>query len=69
MLHTNIRVNSSIERGLLSRIRILLNKKRDLLDGFDNDSVIGLELDAESASIPHLNHYFPGPLMKKICLT
>lgn len=43
-------MDSSIERSLFSRTPILLNKERDLLNGFNNDSVVELELDAESAS-------------------
>lgn len=50
--YTNIRVDRSTKRGLLSRTSTLLNKERDLLDRFDNDSVVELELDTESASTP-----------------
>lgn len=55
MPHTNIRVDSSIERGLIFRTLILLNKKRDLLNKLDNDSIVELELDTESTSIPILS--------------
>lgn len=52
MPYTNIRVDSSTKRGLFSRTSTLLNKKNDLLDRFDNDSEVKLELDMESASTP-----------------
>lgn len=50
--NTNIRVDSSIEHGLLFQTPTLLNEERDLLDRFDNDSVVRLDIDEKSVSTP-----------------
>lgn len=50
-LYINICMDNRIEHGLFSQIPILLIKKRDLLDGFDNNHVVELELNTELASI------------------
>lgn len=53
-LYTNIRMDSRIKRGLFSLTSILLNKKSDFLDRFDNYSMIRLKLNIKLASIPIL---------------
>lgn len=52
MLFTNIHMDSSTKRGLLLSPLLLDEKEDNLLDQFDNNSVVKLEFGADLVFIP-----------------
>lgn len=51
MSHINIHLDNSTECELLFLLLLLNTKENDLLDQFDNNSMVKLELDVDLASM------------------
>lgn len=55
MLYINIFIYTNVKRDLFSLISILLTKKRNFLDKFNNDNMVKLKLDIKLASTSSLS--------------